>query len=137
MVSDWSVHSYDERPITGQAVRRLYDLQGWWPERAVDDIDAVLRAYPSVGAWLDDELVGFARAITDGRFHAYAEDVVVDPAARGRGVGRALVERLAEQLGPVPLVSLFCGSDLVDFYTSSGFRATGQVVLHRPLRSDA
>lgn len=52
-----------------------------------------------LGAWLDDGLVG----ITHYLFHTgiwspracYLEDLFVDPAARGQGVARALIEAVA------------------------------------------
>lgn len=132
-MSELSILSADERPIPGAAVRRLYDNENWWPDRSAADIEAVTRAFPAVGAWRADRLVGFARALTDGRFHAYAEDVVVDPDERGRGTGRALVDRLTELLHPVPLLTLFCGPELVAFYEAAGFRSTSQVILHKPI----
>lgn len=122
-----------ERPIPGTDIRRLYDLEGWWPERTVTDLELVAEQHPSVGAWRDDRLVGFARAVTDGRFHAYAEDVVVDPTERGNGIGRALMDRLAEQVSPVPILSLFCAPDLAPFYEKAGYVRTDQVMLHHML----
>ncbi|WP_460514900.1 GNAT family N-acetyltransferase [Flindersiella endophytica] len=122
-----------ERPIPGAAVVELYKVENWWPERTAEDVDAVVEAFPAVGAWRDGRLVGFARAITDGKFHAYLEDVVVAPSERGTGAGRQLVARLEAALDPVPLVSLFCHHDAAGFYEACGYRATRQVMLHHKL----
>lgn len=111
----------------------LYKTENWWPERTPEDVDAVIAAFPAVGAWRDGRLVGFARAITDGRFHAYLEDVVVAPTERGTGVGRQLVTQLEHALGDVPLASLFCHPDAAGFYEACGYRATRQVMLHHKL----
>jgi GNAT superfamily N-acetyltransferase len=121
----------DQRDIPAEGVLGLYRAAGWWPERTADQVRAVLQASPAVGAWHGQELIGFARAVTDGIMRAYVEDVIVAPGWRGRGVGRALLAGLTEQLGPVPVVTLFCSPDLVPYYEASSFRKTRQVVMHR------
>ncbi|HEY3380260.1 MAG TPA: GNAT family N-acetyltransferase [Vicinamibacterales bacterium] len=53
-------------------------------------------------AVLDGRVVGTATAVTyEGRF-AWIGMVLVDVAARGRGIGRALLEEALSRLGPVP-----------------------------------
>lgn len=47
-----------------------------------------------VGALEGGALLGWARALTDGALFAYVADVYVVPAARGRGVGKLVVEEL-------------------------------------------
>lgn len=51
----------------------------------------VARASASVVAVHDGCIAGFARAVTDGVANGYVGTVAVDPALRGRGIGRALV----------------------------------------------
>ncbi|MBC3192396.1 GNAT family N-acetyltransferase [Pseudonocardia sp. C8] len=128
-MSDVLTHA--ERPIPAQAVRALYRAPGWWPDRTDHQIGrALVGGGPAVGAWHDDELVGFARAVSDGVLRAYVEDVVVTPRLRGAGIGTALVHRLLEQLADIPTVTLFCPRSLAPFYGRLGFRATGQAVMH-------
>jgi GNAT superfamily N-acetyltransferase len=120
-----------QRDIPAEGVLALYRTAGWWPERTADQVRAVLEASPAVGAWHGQDLIGFARAVTDGILRAYVEDVIVSPGWRGRGVGRALLAGLTEQLRPVPVVTLFCSPDLVAYYEGSSFKKTRQVVMHR------
>jgi GNAT superfamily N-acetyltransferase len=115
-------------------VLALFRAEGWWPERSAEQVVAVLAAGPAVGAWQGDELVGFARAVTDHVLRAYVEDVIVSPRLRRSGVGRALLTCLLEQVRPTALVTLFCSPGLVAYYESFGFHATRQVVQHRPPR---
>jgi GNAT superfamily N-acetyltransferase len=122
-------HSAREIPADG--VLGLYRAVGWWPERTAGQVSAVLRASPAVGAWHGQELVGFARAVTDGILRAYVEDVVVSPDWRGAGIGRALLAGLLGQLGPVPIVTLFCSPDLAPYYEAASFVRSRQVVMHR------
>jgi len=124
------IHTHRARPIPAEAVQRLYDHAGWWPDRSVEDIARVLATGPAVGAWAVADVVGFARAVADGPLRAYIEDVVVQAAYRRRGVGALLVERLLRELAPVETVSLFCAEELTPFYQAHGFRATTQVVMH-------
>lgn len=126
---------HGQRDIPAEGVLALYRAAGWWPERTADQVRAVLQTSPAVGAWHGQQLIGFARAVTDGLLRAYVEDVVVSPGWRGRGVGRALLAGLTQQLGPVPVVTLFCSADLAPYYETSSFKTTRQVVMHRNRRS--
>jgi GNAT superfamily N-acetyltransferase len=119
------------REIPPESVMHLYQAADWWPERTAEQVAAALDASPAVGAWHGSSLVGFARAVTDGILRAYVEDVVVEPDWRDRGIGRALLAGLMEQLRPIPVVTLFCSPDLVRYYEASSFRRTRQVVMHR------
>lgn len=110
----------------------LFRAEGWWPERGAEQVAVAIAAGPAVGAWHGDELVGFARAVTDHVLRAYVEDVIVSPGLRRSGVGQALLTCLLEQVRPTVLVTLFCSPGLVSYYESLGFHATRQVVLHRP-----
>jgi len=80
-----------QREIPPEGVLELYRAEGWWPERTAEQVRAVLSSAPAVGAWHGQDLIGFARAVTDGILRAYVEDVIVSPDWRGMGVGQALL----------------------------------------------
>lgn len=128
---DHEIVPHAQRQIPSAAVRLLYRQEGWWQQRSDDDLAAVIASGPAVGAWQGDQLVGFARAVSDGRFRAYVEDVVVDAAHRGSGCGAALIAALHVELSDIDIVSLFCHEDLVGFYEHLGYRFTGQKIAHR------
>lgn len=128
---DVTVSPHSSRLIPAHLVLELYREQHWWPNRTAGQIADALDRGPAVGAWYDDELVGFIRAVTDGVLRAYLEDVLVAQHHRRNGIGRALVTTMLDVLQPIPVVTLFCSNDLVDFYEAVGFHPTGQVVLHR------
>lgn len=129
-----AIRTRRERPIPARRVRRLYDHVGWWPDRRDEQLAAMLEAGPAVGAWAGDRLVGFARAVTDGRFRAFVEDVAVHEQYRRRGVAGEVLARLLDELSPLETVSLFCDPALAPLYAAHGFRQTKQVVMHRPRR---
>lgn len=125
------VRAHVDRPLRGSAVVDLNRAVRWWPERSAHDMDVVLASGFAVGAWSDQQLIGFARAISDGRFHAYIEDVMVHPDYRRRGTASAMVERLLALVGDVDVVTLFSTAELVSLYLGAGFAPTRQIVLHR------
>ena len=134
MIADmpFEVFTHQQRSLPVASVRALYAEQGWWPERSDDDIVAVLDSGgPAVGGWIGDRLVAFARAVEDGCFRAYIEDVVVAQSQQGKGYGVAVVDRLHRELAGVDIVSLFCSDELTGFYERAGYRFTRQRVGHR------
>jgi GNAT superfamily N-acetyltransferase len=129
----WCILFHTERQIDARQVRVLYDQVDWWPNRQPEAIAQVLSQDITIGAWAGDELVAFARAISDGQFHAYIEDVVVHPDYCRCGIARRMLTRLIEALRHIETISLFCAPDLVALYEQVGFRAhPRQVVMHRP-----
>lgn len=110
----------------------LYKNAGWWEERTEDHLTEMLKTTTAVGAWLDERLVGFARAVTDGRFRAYIEDVVVHSDFRRYGIGEQLITKLLEEIQHIDIVSLFCEDSYINFYARSGFiKSKSQFVMHR------
>jgi ribosomal protein S18 acetylase RimI-like enzyme len=49
-----------------------------------------------VGCYRGSELVGFARAISDGATFAYLADVYILPSYRGRGLGLAMISEIVD-----------------------------------------
>jgi GNAT superfamily N-acetyltransferase len=68
----------------------------------------------------DDQLVGFARAISDGVATAYLSTVMVDPDYRRRGVGRAMLHRIMRGRDDVKF-ALHTRTDAAAFYAAIGF----------------
>jgi ribosomal protein S18 acetylase RimI-like enzyme len=88
-------------------------------------------------AWLEGEVIGTVRALTDGVCNAYVVDVWTQSRLRRRGIARRMMELLLAQL-PGQHVYLFT-DDAQSFYECVGFHAEGtgmaQVVgqwLNRP-----
>ena len=125
-----SLHS--ERTIPADKLKQLYDSEPWWPERSEPELRAMLDRYPAAGAWDDDKLIGFARSVTDKRFRAYIEDVLVLKGYRKRGIGTQIMDLLMASLEGIDSVTLFCQRKLVRYYESLGFKEfTRQVVMHK------
>uniref|UniRef100_UPI00406C4A8F GNAT family N-acetyltransferase n=1 Tax=Psychrobacillus sp. FSL K6-2843 TaxID=2921549 RepID=UPI00406C4A8F len=124
--------SFSERPFKGTELMMLYKNAGWWEERNEQDIEEMLKQDISIGAWIDDNLIGFARAISDNKFRAYIEDVVIHNEFQHTGIGTKLVSKLLDELTHIDVISLFCGEDLISFYEKNNFKfSKSQYVLHR------
>lgn len=85
----------------------------------------------AIGVWEENELVGFARVVSDGVFRAYIEDVVVHENVRNKGIGEKMLTILLREISHIDIVSLFCGEKLIKFYGEQQFQATKQIVMHR------
>jgi ribosomal protein S18 acetylase RimI-like enzyme len=75
-------------------------------------------------AWLDGQLAGMARLLSDGVCNAYLLDVWTKAAHRRRGIASAMVTHLAERV-PGQHIGLQT-DDALDFYAALGFRRQPQ-----------
>lgn len=102
-----------------------------------DGVERVIAGSLCFGAYLDAGLVGFARLVADHAAFAYRCDVFVPNEHRGKGDGRALIDRVFAQdavraLRRVARVT----SDAHALYRPAGFTALAHpprwMELHRP-----
>jgi ribosomal protein S18 acetylase RimI-like enzyme len=85
--------------LTSVDVERVFEwLSGsyWAQGRPREVVEKSIANSLCFGAFRGGEFVGFARVVTDRATFAWLCDVVVDPQARGRGVGKALIQAVVE-----------------------------------------
>jgi len=115
-----------ERPIEPEQLRRLMLQTGWGKKRTVDGLRIMLNSTPvKLGVWDNGHLVGFARAISDNVYRALIEDLVVDTALRGKGIGTTIMHKLVQELSCVEEVYLFTGKG------GQGMRIYARVGFHK------
>ena len=114
-------------PISCEQLENLCSQVGWSP-RPLDRVKQSLEnSFCYVTAWHKNKekerLIGFARAISDRAFHAVLLDIVVDPQFQNRGVGKAIVKTLVEQLSKAKVgdITLIASPHIADFYHKLGF----------------
>lgn len=82
----------DRRPDLASMVT-LYDAVGWTPYTA--DPETLAKAIAQTPylrtVWHAERLVGLCRALTDGFFMCYLQDLLVHPDVQGQGIGKALL----------------------------------------------
>jgi ribosomal protein S18 acetylase RimI-like enzyme len=120
------VYSTD-RAVDVYELEELCDAVGWSRrpvrkvKKAIECSFCVLAVYEE---FIDRRrLVGFARATSDHAFNATIWDVVVHPDCQGRGLGKALMDRMISELRTAGIsnITLFADPHVVDFYRRLGF----------------
>ena len=96
--------SYEPKYL--DALLALCRSEGWISFAANPERAGRAMTNPGVTALVaieDERAVGFAQAVGDGCFGGYLCMLLVDPIARGRGIGRALVEATLVESGVLRL----------------------------------
>lgn len=114
-----------EQPPEPAAFKSLYDSTGWPPrERTVAFYaEALAGSWACCAAYEDGQLLGFGRLVSDGRLHAYVNEMIVLPGHQGRGVGREILRRLLArcQAAGIEDIQLFAARGKSGFYAAQGF----------------
>ncbi len=119
------IYSFTE-PINPEELRPLLQQTTWAHTRGPLDIQQMLdRSQITLGVWDEDKLIAFARVITDDRYRALIDDVVVASAYRDKGVASEMLRKILKRTEHIEIVMLDCGLDLAGFYGKFGFEQKG------------
>ena len=104
-------------------VAALLKTTYWANTRSLETIEKSMQNSSCYGVYLDEEkkLIGFARVISDDATTYYLCDVVIDPAYRGRGFGKALVSHIVSLPEYAGLRGLLLTKDAHGLYEQFGF----------------
>ena len=77
-------------------LQKLLNRNAFWAQnRKINDLKKSLaNSDVIVSLWVDNEIVGFGRALTDGIYRGVLWDIVIDQNHQGKGYGTLLVENL-------------------------------------------
>ena len=122
-------------------LQALFDLGSFWAQdRSLEDLNvAITNSKPVISVWDGEQLIGFARATSDGIYRAIIWDVVIHPEYRGAGLGRKLVETVLSHphMNRVERVYLLT-THQQQFYEQIGFEcnsSTTMVLNNQPVAS--
>lgn len=118
-----NIHIYrDLSKANWQEMKDVYESAGW-TKHSEEIIQQVFEASNVVSlAVYNGRIVGFGRALSDGVFNAAIYDVVVHRDFQGRGIGKAIVEDLLDQLQHISCVHLIATTGNEPFYQQAGFK---------------
>jgi GNAT superfamily N-acetyltransferase len=123
-------------------LHELYQREWWSKGRSLDATRRGVKGSQVVVGLVNgsNELVAFARVLTDYTFKALIFDVIVADASRNQQLGRKLMNLVTghEALREVRHFELYCLPELVGFYVPHGFSTdVGNIVLMRRVCPDA
>ena len=77
-------------------LQKLLDNNAFWAQnRTINDLKKCLaNSDVVISLWLDNEIVGFGRALTDGIYRGVLWDIVIDQHHQGKGYGTLIVKNL-------------------------------------------
>ncbi len=108
------------------AMAKLYRENDWiGPEDSAEFIAAGMRnAAVAIAVYVDGELIGMGRALSDNVSDAYIQDVAVSAAFRGQGIGGGIVRALIAELRRrgVDWIALVGAPGTESFYRNLGFQ---------------
>ncbi len=118
-------------------LQQLFTLGAFWAkERNIEDLaEAIKNSEPVIAVWNKQQLIGFARATSDGVYRGTIWDVVIHPDFRGTGLGSKLVETVLShpRMNKVERVYLMT-THQQQFYEKIGFEqnsSTTMVIYNR------
>lgn len=72
-------------------------------------------------AWDGDKLVGIARCVTDFSYCCYLSDLAVRKEYQHQGIGKELIDRVAQAIGDEVSLILLSAPNAMDYYPKVGF----------------
>jgi ribosomal protein S18 acetylase RimI-like enzyme len=108
-----------------EAFRRVLIESGLGATRPIDDGPRLRQMLAGAGLIVsarapDGNLLGVARCLSDGAWVAYLAELAVSRSAKGKGVGRQLLQAVRGELGPRVTLVLASMPDAVAFYEKVG-----------------
>ena len=124
--------------LTQDQISQLHSLyvKEWWTNsRTLDQTaNGVIGSQLVIGVIESNNLVGFARVLTDYTFKALIFDLIIDPRFRKLNVGDRIINHIKnhKKLSQVAHFELYCLPELFDFYRKYGFdENVGEIKLMR------
>ena len=107
-------------------LHNLYQNEWWTKDRTLEETHEIVKNSSVVISFVndDDDLVAFARVLSDFVAKAIIFDVIVEPRYRKQGLGKKLMDAILahDKLQKVKHFELYCLPEMVAFYKEYGFK---------------
>ena len=112
-----------KKKIKVEEVERLLKMTYWADTRPIEKIEKSMENSECYGLFIEgiDQLVGFARVITDYATTYYLCDVIIDNEYQHNGLGKALVSHIASMPKYAELRGLLVTKDAHGLYEKYGY----------------
>lgn len=105
-------------------IKEVYESVGWSSHDEHNIIEIYNNSTHVSIAIMNNEIVGIARALSDGVYNAAIYDVIVKPKYQSNHIGYQIVENILLEIGNVSCIHLISTLGNCDFYNKLGFRKT-------------
>ena len=117
-----------DNALTAEDFIRLKKAAGWLIDRPLQQVEKALQnGLFNVCVLCDGKVVGMGRLVGDGAMYWYLQEIVVLPEYQGKGIGKAIVDRLLAHIkasalpGTQAHVGLIAVQGKEAFYERFGF----------------
>lgn len=112
------IHEFNKKDL-----EELFLSVKWASGNYSDKLVIAMKNYKSVfTAWDGDKLVGLISSMDDGVMTAYVHYLLVNPDYQGKGIGKHLIEMMAEHYKDYLKIVLIAYNETIDFYKHCGFK---------------
>ncbi len=108
--------------IDWQRVSELFQIVNWGIRSPIEIAQSFSKSTVTCFAKDGDRVVGFGRTVDDGRYYALLVDVVIDPDYQSKGIGKSIVNGLAERLKGYNFITLTAAPNKEGFYQKIGWK---------------
>ncbi len=123
--------SDDKAVMQPERILALLKETSWARHYTKETVQGILAHSLCMGVYHAGVQVGFARCVTDDTTVFYLEDVVIDPAHRGRGVGKTLVGTILAQEPVCRLKGILVTDDAFSLYEPFGFERDREIFMKK------
>ena len=117
-ISYKTIHDFSE-----QDLKDLFLSVEWSSGHFPDKLVIAMKNFKTViSAWDGDKLVGMICAMDDGIMNAYFHSLLVRPEYQGKGIGKALVEKVKDVYKDYLRIVVVAYDKEIDFYEYCGFK---------------
>jgi GNAT superfamily N-acetyltransferase len=112
----------DNTPVPAKQIAELRRSVGWNGMESCYS-DPRMTSYYYIACYDDDKLIGYVDTVSNGVTDAYIQDLMVDPAYQGQGIGTELMNRIISicKKNRIYMISVVYEEKLLPFYKRFGF----------------
>ena len=123
---------YTNKKVDYNKLIKLFNEVGW--DDKTNDIDRLKKMVENsqvvVTAWDNENMIGFARCITDFVYNGQINNVVVDVNYRGKGIGKEMIRRTLNSSEKVTYI-LRGDPENIKFYRKLGFEEANLSLVYK------